>query len=110
MQIEEYIKEIHGCIHIISEIIERQNGFKTIITKDNVIVPFENVVKHSKNIIDLIEVGDIVFTEDFNGYDFIHIYCKEILEALKEDVKVKVKIKSILTKEQYEANCYRLEE
>ncbi len=69
-----------------------------------------NIIKHSKNIIDLIKLGDIVFTDDFNGYGFIHIYSTEMLEALKEDVKMEVKIKSILTKEQYEANCYKLEE
>lgn len=61
----------------------------------------------SKSIIDLVEIEDIVFTEDFNGYSFIHIYSKEMLEALKEDVKNEVKIKSILTHEQYEQNCFK---
>ena len=69
----------------------------------------KNIVNHSKNIIDLIEVGDIVFTEDFPGYDFIYIYDKEMLEALKQDVKDGVRIKSILTKEQYMQNCYTVE-
>ena len=66
--------------------------------------------KVSENIIDLIEVEDIVFTEDFKGYDFIHIYDEEMLEALKEDVKNEVKIKSILTHEQYEKNCFKIEQ
>ena len=66
------------------------------------------IVNHSFNLIDLIEVGDIVFIEDFIGYSFIHVYSKEMLEALKEDVKKEVKIKSILTHEQYEQNCYKL--
>lgn len=69
----------------------------------------EEIVKHSKNIIDLVEVGDIVFIEDFSGYDFIYINDKEMLEALKQDVKDGVRIKSILTKELYEANCYTVE-
>ena len=64
----------------------------------------------SESIIDLVEIEDIVFTEDFYGYSFIHIYDEEMLEALKEDVKNEVKIKSILTHEQYEQNCCRLEE
>lgn len=68
-----------------------------------------NIIKHSNNIIDLIEVGDIVFMEDFSGYDFIYINDKEMLEALKQDVKDGVKIKSILTKELYQANCYTVE-
>lgn len=118
MQIEEYIKEIHGCIHIISEIIERQNGFKTIITKDNVIVPFENVVKHSKNIIDLIEIGDIVEYR-INSLSELKVGIvkkyrdarsnKQYLGAEGFDI-TKIYIEKILTKEQYEANCYRLEE
>ena len=66
-------------------------------------------IKHSKNIIDLLEVGDIVFIEDFSGYDFIYINDKEMLEALKEDVRDGVKIKSILTKESCQANCYTVE-
>lgn len=67
------------------------------------------IAKHSKNIIDLIEVGDIVFMEDFPGYDFIYINDKEMLEALKQDVKDGVRIKSILTKELYQENCYTVE-
>ena len=64
--------------------------------------------KVSEDITDLIEIEDIIFTEDFIGYSFIHIYGEEMLEALKEDVKNEVKIKSILTHEQYEQNCYKL--
>ena len=67
------------------------------------------IEKYSKDIIDLIEVGDIVFIEDFSGYDFIYINDKEMLEALKQDVKDGVRIKSILTKELYQANCYTVE-
>lgn len=66
-------------------------------------------IKHSKNIIDLIEVGDLVFIEDFFNYSFIHIYDETMLEALKEDIKEDVKIKSILTHEQYSQNCYTVE-
>lgn len=97
MEIGEYVRTKKGKIF-------KYGKGRAYLGKDNAII------KHSKNIIDLIEVGDIVFTEDFNRYGFIHIYSKEMLKALKEDVKMEVKIKSILTKEQYELNCYRLEE
>lgn len=65
--------------------------------------------KHSKNIIDLIEVGDFVNR-------------KEVIEVRQQNGKVylmtsyvpqeyiKTDIKSILTHEQYEQNEYRLEE
>lgn len=75
----------------------------------------EYVKKHSKNIIDLIEVGDIVETEiicslETNGilHSIIDVSNKEHLEALKSNEDTK--ILSILTHEQYEKNCYKLEE
>lgn len=75
-----------------------------------------NIIKHSKNIIDLIEVGDFV-----NGYLVIdtdknrEMLC--ILMPFNEENqskynivwKTKYYIKTILTKEQYMQNCYKLE-
>lgn len=69
-------------------------------------------IKHSKNIIDLIEEGDYV-----NG---LEVYKGKVASG-KEKLLVgnhivngmaleAVNIKSILTKEQYNQNCYRLEE
>ena len=116
MEVGEYIKEIHGCIHIINEIIERQNGFKMIISKDNVIVPFENVVKHSREIIDLIQVNDIVEYR-INSLSELKVGIvkkyrdarsnKQYLGVEGFDI-TKIYIKKILTKEQYEVNCYKL--
>ena len=70
----------------------------------------EYIVKHSKNIIDLIEVGDYV-----NGIEI------DLLEKSEnrvwststygdEDIVFyENEIKTILTKEQYQANCYTVE-
>ena len=69
------------------------------------------IVNHSKNIIDLIEVGDIVKLDDeFIEYRLIDVFDESIIEGLKQDVKTGVKIKSILTKEQYMQNCYEIPE
>ena len=69
------------------------------------------IVKHSKNIIDLIEVGDIVKLDDeFIEYRLINVFDESIIEGLKQDVKTGIKIKSILTKEQYMQNCYEIPE
>lgn len=67
-------------------------------------------LKHSKNIIDLIEVGDIVEIFDVLNEDVIYIWNEEMLKAVKEDVANGIKIRRILTKEQYEANCYKVKE
>lgn len=61
----------------------------------------EDIVKHSKDIIDLIEPGDMV--EDTKQLQRINNI--EMLDRFKSGDA----IKSILTKEMYEQNCYRLE-
>ena len=91
----------------------------TIYVKMNFELPFafkiENIAKHSKNLIDLIEVGDYV-----NGYKVISIDtnapndCKECIELDRNNAYEyqwisKNEIKTILTKEMYEANCYTVE-
>ena len=89
----------------------------TIYVKMNFELPFafklENIAKHSKNLIDLVEDGDYV-----NGYKIIAINYKEnyitiqnINEFDENGIKVlqEDEIKTILTKEQMEANCYTLE-
>lgn len=79
-----------------------------------------NIVKHSKHIIDLIEVGDYV-----NGYKIVETYTdskkedevwlgvvvssKMIKEPLQEYFDSEM-IKTILTHEQYKQNCYKVEE
>ena len=69
----------------------------------------EEIVKHSKNIIDLIEVGDIVHTRDVLNEDIVYIWSEEYLKTLKEDLKNGIELVDILTKEQYQANCYTVE-
>ena len=66
-------------------------------------------IKHSKNIIDLIEVGDYV-----NGYKIIAKSDDGYIEILTEDIEQgelleEQDIKTILTKELYQANCYTVE-
>ena len=75
----------------------------------------KEILKHSFNIIDLIEVGDYV-----NGYKVITVdtdapnNCKECIELDRNNAYEyqwisRNEIKTILTKEQYQANCYTVE-
>ena len=108
--LNEYIRTKNGKIdkvindnYYISEYIECEKG----------IVDKENIVNHSKNIIDLIEVGDFVNENEvidkylFNGE-------MPVLETTGDETNAKCMcegdIKTILTHEQYERNCYRLED
>ena len=69
----------------------------------------EKIVKHSKNLIDLIEVGDIVRIRTGLYSSFMEfIDNEECLLILKEQVKKFWTIEEILTKEQMEANCYKV--
>ena len=70
------------------------------------------IVKHSKNIIDLIEVGDYV-----NGNEVLDKYLFNgeipVLETTGDETNAKCMcegdIRIILTKERYQANCYTVE-
>ena len=67
------------------------------------------ITKHSKNIIDLIEVGDIVHTRDVLNEDIVYIWSEEFLKACKEDLNNGIELVDILTHEKYMQNCYTVE-
>lgn len=72
------------------------------------------IVKHSKQLIDLIEVGDVIKYKIENvaletkGYleGITDVSDKEMLQNIRNDKDYKVL--EILTKEQMEANCYKV--
>lgn len=72
----------------------------------------KTIAKHSKNIIDLIEAGDYV-----NGNEVTDKYLFNgeilVLETIVDETNAKCMcegdIRTILTKEQYQANCYTVE-
>jgi hypothetical protein len=74
------------------------------------------IVRHSKQLIDLIEVGDFV-----NGYKVISVdydVMNDTTECIELDLNSNYQynfisirqIKTILTKEQFETNCYEIKE
>ena len=69
----------------------------------------KDIVKHSKNLVDLIEVEDIVHTRDVLNEDIVYIWSEEYLKALKEDLNDGIELVDILTSEQYVKNCYTVE-
>lgn len=84
--------------------------------KEYAIIKTTEILNHSKNIIDLIEEGDIV-----NGYKTLKLeksrirengICILIYKNNQEEQWETIfnnEIETILTKEQYEQNCYKLE-
>lgn len=83
----------------------------TIYVKMNFELPFafkiENIAKHSKNLIDLIELYDYVngmIVFDIINYD----NGEKELKLSSGYLMSKDEIQDILTHEQYEQNCYKL--
>lgn len=76
----------------------------------------ENIVKHSKQLIDLIEVGDIIkyridnisTTLETKGHikGIVDIADEEMLQRIKSDKNYN--LLEILTREQYMANCFKV--
>lgn len=63
---------------------------------------------HSKDIIDLIEVGDIVHTRDVLNEHYYYMFDEEMVQATKETIKEGVDLVSIITKEQIKNIEYKL--
>lgn len=75
----------------------------------------EEIVKHSKQLIYLVEVGDFVNGREvkhiamFEGFpDYPKLIFVDETHLIPDDTCEKDEIKTILTKEQYLANCYKL--
>ena len=82
---------------------------KTIIDTKGSHFKYDNIIKHSKNIIDLIEEGDYVISQDgIEGkVEFVMLPLKIFVdgeEVLNDDIK------SIVTKEKFEAMEYKVKE
>lgn len=111
IEVGEHVRTSKGEIFKVAEVVPTLGKETAIVKKENgqprrIDLQKE---KHSKNIIDLIEVGDIVHTRDVLNEDITYIWSKEYLDALKEDLKNGIELVDILTFEQYTRNCYTVE-
>ena len=75
----------------------------------------KEIVKHSKQLIDLIECGDYVNGKEvkhiamFEGFpDYPKLIFVDETHLIPDDTCENDEIKTILTKEQYLANCYKV--
>ena len=119
IEVGEYV--INQNRLVIGQIIEINEERQEAIIKVNrleLLIGFWNIKKHSKNIIDLLEEGDIVNgfsiskfdNEDGNEFLAIPIYNDAQLDCIEEVRPIAtIKIKTILTHEQYMQNCYTVE-
>ena len=129
IEVGEYVRTNNGLLGRVNKIELKGSGIRyagefitdTIIQfNDGKVyerrVRNKDIVKHSKNIIDLLQEEDYV-----NGYKVVTIdtdapnNCKECIELDRNNAYEyqwisKNEIETILTKEQYMKNCYKIPE
>ncbi len=113
IEIDEYVRTKNGVIDKVDALygmIENTVHLENLKWFD-----IKNIVKHSKQLIDLIEVKDLVCFKNKlqnsleNEEMIIHIFNNETLQEVKQAIDdEEIEIISILTKEQYIANCYKV--
>lgn len=115
MKVNDYIRTDSGNIGKIENINDfRPPECKIAVDfgwKNLIFFSEKNIKKHNKKIQNLIEVGDIVEVSDglFEEHDYYFVFSKDMLKALKEDIKDgRIKMLSILTKEQIEKNTSKV--
>lgn len=107
IEVNEYVRTNSGLIFKVNEITYDEE-YKDYLYKESFLLVDwkENIVKHSKQLIDLIQVGDYV-----NGYkvDYITGHYVSAESSEKFDLCFEEQdIETILTKESYMANCYKV--
>ena len=116
IEVNEYVRTNKGNI---GKVVEIRLGFnkdtqlyqKIYMLDNGLWTILEYIVKPSKQIIDLIEVGDYV-----NGREVLDIYKpRDLWEPIEIRVNSRYtnfiladEIQTILTKERYMANCYKV--
>lgn len=125
IEVNEYVRTKNGYIIKVDRNTNIFNlGYKEYVDMETTIYGFtyeEEIVKHSKQLIDLIEVGDVI--KYFSNYLGRKIKIEVIFTCNREndykwdlgyvgtnidDYIMIEEIKEILTKEQFEANCFKV--
>ena len=114
IEVGEYIRTKDGRIDKVDRysigccVYHCKNGM-CIDECNHIVTHLEEIVTHSKQLIDLIEIGDIVEirTGLYSSFKYF-VENEDDLLLLEEKVKQFWKIKTILTKESYMTNCYQV--
>lgn len=125
IEVEEYVRTKKGLIGKVNKIESAGSGVRfagefitdTIIQFNDgkvyeIRVKDKDIVKHSFNTTDLIEVGDVIEIHFPVRNTIRKIYVDEYFEdsmILNGIINGNVILKTILTKELYKANCYTVE-
>ena len=114
IEVGEYVRTKEGEIHKVIKIIEDDGDWDYYCCGNNAGYFAMDIANYSKHLIDLIEVGDFV-----NGYRVISVdydVTNDTTECIELDLNSNYQynfisirqIQTILTKEQFDANCYKV--
>lgn len=114
IEVNEYVRTKNGVIDKVDALYGMIKN--TVHLENQKWFDIKNITKHSKQQIDLIEVKDVIkyrinnisTTLETKGYveGIVDISDEEMLQKIKSDKNYH--ILEILTKEQFEANCYKV--
>ena len=114
IEVDEYVRFNNGEIGKVIDI--KENPSRIVYSEYGEIGLISDIAKHSKQLIDLIEVKDVIkyrinnisTTLETKGYveGIVDISDEEMLQRIKNDKNYEVL--EILTHQQYMANCYKV--
>jgi hypothetical protein len=114
IEVNDYVRTKNGVIDKVDALYGMIEN--TVHLENQKWFDIKNIVKHSKQLIDLIEVKDVIkykinnisTTLETKGYveGIVDISDEEMLQKIKSDKNYH--ILEILTKERYMTNCYKV--
>lgn len=115
IEVNEYVRTKNGLIDKVDSLYGMIEN--TVHLENQKWFDIKNIVNHSKQLIDLVEVGDYVNGREvkhiamFEGFpDYPKLIFVDESHLIPDDTCENDEIQTILTKEQFEANCYKMEE
>lgn len=125
IKVGEYVRTKDGYLGILIAINKQDYNYLVVDTSIEVrkdgypstylYLKKENIKKYSKQLIDLIEVGDYVNEREvkhiamFEGFpNYPKLIFVDETHLIPDDTCENDEIKTVLTKEQFEANCYKV--
>lgn len=113
IEVNEYVRFNNGEIGKVIDI--KENPSRIVYSEYGEIGLISDIVKHSKQLIDLIEKDDYVNGRKvkhiamFEGFpDYPKLIFVDETHLIPDDTCENEDIKTILTKESYMANCYKV--
>lgn len=111
IEVNDYVRTKDGTIGKVIKVLSN----RVFLNSLGYAVLIKDIVNHSKQLIDLIEVGDYVNGREvkhiamFEGFpDYPKLIFVDETHLIPDDTCENDEIQTILTKEKYMANCYKV--